>query len=292
MRTSLGYIAIALGFLTTISVTAMGNSKPKGAFEIHGHRGARALEPENSIHAFHLAMDKRIDVIEADMVLTKDLAIMLNHDLTINTNLCKSPSITGEKPKVRDLNTAEVKTFDCGSIQDINYPKQKLRPGSRIPTLEELLKLAVQHQKYQKKMKLNLETKLSSQASDQEIQIFVQTLLRKLRNSSFPLTQIIIQSFDFRPLRLIQDKEPKIKISALVGSDFELSSIIDNLKPDYLSPHASHIERSQIKKAQKAGIKVIPWTLNKASHWSHFIGRGVDGIITDDPVGLSDYLKK
>ncbi|NCN42473.1 hypothetical protein GW916_14650 [bacterium] len=274
---------------------AMGDHKPKGSFEVHGHRGARALEPENSMAAFHLAMDKGVHVIEADMVVTKDNHIVLNHDLTINTQLCHSNDPKLKKlvtPKVSSLTLAQVQSYDCGARVDPDFPKRKVRPGTRIPTLKELLALANEHREYQPQLKLNLETKIAKDASSKNVKQFVKLLLSELRDSKFPPKNLIIQSFDFRSLRELRSTASKIEISALVGEGYDFEQVTQGLRPDYLSPHGSHISKTQIKAAHKLGIKVIPWTLNKPSHWSRFIGMGVDGIITDDPVGLLDYLKK
>ncbi|MCC7531273.1 MAG: hypothetical protein IT342_22395 [Candidatus Melainabacteria bacterium] len=46
------------------------------------------------------------------------------------------------------------------------------------------------------------------------------------------------------------------------------------------------------KLAKRAGIEVNVWTLNEVSEWDSAVRMGVDGIVTDDPVGLTAYLDK
>lgn len=287
------FFVTAAGF--SISGFSMGDNKPKGAFQVHGHRGARAHESENSLAGFQLAIEHGVDVIEADMVLTKDRKIVLNHDLTINTIFCHSKDLKLKKlkqPRVDSLTLKQIQTYDCSASADPEFPSQKLRPGTSIPTLRDLLRLAKKHHKNQPDLKLNLETVLSPDADYKFIRTFVQLLLKDLRDENFPPKNVIVQSFDFRSLRELRSSAPRIEISALVDEGYDFESVTQKLQPNYLSPHGSHISKSQVMKAHQLNIKVIPWTLNKRSHWSHFIGMGVDGIITDDPIGLMNYLKE
>src|SRR5207249_2130861 len=46
---------------------------------VHGHRGARAARPENTISAFEYAIDAGADVLELDLAVTKDNVLVLSH---------------------------------------------------------------------------------------------------------------------------------------------------------------------------------------------------------------------
>ncbi len=48
--------------------------------EIHGHRGARALRPENTLPGLAYALALGVDAIEFDVTLTADGALILAHD--------------------------------------------------------------------------------------------------------------------------------------------------------------------------------------------------------------------
>ena len=47
---------------------------------VHGHRGARAMRPENTLPAFEYAIKAGVDVLELDMAVTKDNVIVVSHD--------------------------------------------------------------------------------------------------------------------------------------------------------------------------------------------------------------------
>ncbi len=65
-------------------------------------------------------------MIEFDVQLTKDGALVLMHDSTVNRT-------TDGRGKVADLTLAEIKAFDAGSKLDAKFA------GTRIPTFEEAL---------------------------------------------------------------------------------------------------------------------------------------------------------
>lgn len=55
--------------------------------EIHGHRGARGLRPENTLAAFEAALDLGITVLELDLHLTRDGIPVVCHDPRLSPKL-------------------------------------------------------------------------------------------------------------------------------------------------------------------------------------------------------------
>ena len=47
---------------------------------IHGHRGARARLPENTLEGFKYAMGLGIEVLELDLAISKDRQVIIAHD--------------------------------------------------------------------------------------------------------------------------------------------------------------------------------------------------------------------
>ena len=101
--------------------------------EIIGHRGARGLEPENTIRSFQKALELGVDYIECDVHLTKDGHIVLIHDHTLDRT-------TNETGDVNDYTFEEIRKLDAGK-------------GKKIPTLQELLDLV------RGKVKIHIELK-------------------------------------------------------------------------------------------------------------------------------------
>ena len=48
--------------------------------QVHGHRGARAVFPENSLEGFRYAIDLGVDAIEMDVVVSRDDVVVVSHD--------------------------------------------------------------------------------------------------------------------------------------------------------------------------------------------------------------------
>ena len=57
--------------------------------EVHGHRGARGLRPENTIPAFEYAIAQGVDVLELDMGITKDGVVVVSHDPILRAPVCR-----------------------------------------------------------------------------------------------------------------------------------------------------------------------------------------------------------
>lgn len=58
------------------------------SIQIHGHRGARARRPENTIAAFKYAIDASADFLEMDLQVTRDRQLIVVHDPVVNTSIC------------------------------------------------------------------------------------------------------------------------------------------------------------------------------------------------------------
>jgi glycerophosphoryl diester phosphodiesterase len=51
---------------------------------IMGHRGAAALEPENTLRSIERAMEIGVDAVEIDVRLSKDRKLVVIHDSTVD----------------------------------------------------------------------------------------------------------------------------------------------------------------------------------------------------------------
>jgi glycerophosphoryl diester phosphodiesterase len=58
---------------------------------VHGHRGARAVKPENSLPAFAYAIEQGVDVLEMDLAVTRDDVLVVSHDARMNPKFCRGP---------------------------------------------------------------------------------------------------------------------------------------------------------------------------------------------------------
>jgi glycerophosphoryl diester phosphodiesterase len=260
----------------------------KNKLEIHGHRGARSIYPENSILGFDYAMGIGVDVLEMDLNMTKDKNIVIYHDKNINTKLCKN----GPSLPIKDLTLLEIKEYDCGAFQDINFKEQHIQI-QKIPTLIELLEW-INNSNYSNKntIKLNIEIKTTHDLdTDYEVIEFANKLISILKKYNIS-DRIIIQSFDERALKAIKSIEPSIKLSLLIEDPkIDMIVLAKKLNVDIISPEYTLLNKESVKQMHDNGFIVLPWTLNSTKIFQEMIDMNVDGIISDNPKEMIDYIK-
>lgn len=254
---------------------------------VHGHRGARAARPENTIPAFEYAIEQGVDVLELDMAVTKDDVLVVSHDLNMNRTICSGPE--GETA-IRKLTLAEVHQWDCGALQAKGFPKQQTAPGARMPTLDEVFALASRGG-----FGFNIETKIDRKNPDltPEPAAYAKLVVDAVRRHGLE-KRVIVQSFDFRTLAEIRKLAPEIRLSALyAGLPKDLVKIAQEAGGvEIVSPHWRLVSGGKVKKAHAAGLQVVPWTANTEGAWKKLAKAKVDAIITDDPAALIAWLKQ
>ncbi len=88
-------------------------------------RGGAALAPENTLAAFRRAIELDVDMLEMDVQRSADGVLVVIHDTTVDRT-------TDGRGRVGELTLAELRRLNAGN-------------GEPIPTLDEVLALAVQH---------------------------------------------------------------------------------------------------------------------------------------------------
>ncbi|MCC7176176.1 MAG: glycerophosphodiester phosphodiesterase [Bryobacterales bacterium] len=249
--------------------------------EVHGHRGARTVLPENSIAAFEYAIAQGADLIELDVLATKDDVAVVVHDAVLNRKICSGPG-TGV---VRQMTLAEVRQWDCGARGNPDFPRQKPVPGTHIPTLDEVLALAPRGT-----FRFNIELKIPS-GGDPSPDLVARLAYEAIRKHGLE-SRVLVQSFDFRALHAMRALAPGVRMAALwSGAPRDLVSIAREAGTPVVAPQYTLIQKAGVEEAHKAGLEVVPWTVNESADWDRMIEAGVDGIITDDPGGLIQHLK-
>jgi glycerophosphoryl diester phosphodiesterase len=253
--------------------------------QVHGHRGARAMRPENTLPAFEYAIAQGVDALELDMAVTRDNVIVVSHDPVLEAPVCSGPAA---KAVIRELTLEQVLQWDCGARQNPAFPKQQVVPGTRIPTLDQVFALAPKG-----KFLFNIETK--SFVDRPELtpppEEFARMVLAAIRKHHLE-ARVVLQSFDFRTLIAMKKLAQEIKLSALYeGPPKDFVAIGKEAGATIVSPLASLVTPQQVSAAHAAGLQVLPWTVNSPPEWERLANAGVDGIITDDPAALIAWLK-
>ena len=99
-------------------------------FDFQGHRGARGLQPENTLPSIEVALDHCVTAIETDVHLTHDDVPVLCHDPYITERLCALvPGRTAvpprDRPAVRSLTLEQLRCYRADTNPDsARFPDQ------------------------------------------------------------------------------------------------------------------------------------------------------------------------
>ena len=223
------------------------------------HRGASGNFPENTVCAFRAAIDAGAEMCELDVQLSRDGAIVVIHDETVERT-------TDGKGEVAELTLEELKRLDAGAKFKGGAVK-----GERIPTLDEVFSVT------SGKCGLNIELK----AGGLEHQV---AQIMQARNA---LADSIVSSFDWEYLKNIQQLHFNIRVGLLAEEkpvDLMMNAVA--MRAHSINPRWDMVTSDLCKAAHERGLKVYTWTVDADARMRALIACGVDGIMTNYPERL------
>lgn len=275
--------------------------KPK-QIEIHGHRGARGLFPENTITAFIEAVKLGVTALEIDVVISKDLKVVVSHEEWMNELFCTQPNgneiekNSKEKYNLYQMNYSKIASFDCGSKQHPEFPDQK-NCTERKPLLTEVINTIEAFTKDYKLNPIVYNIEIKSEIAHDDIFHpkpfdYVRLVSDDLKSLNIN-ERIIIQSFDTRILNEIKKINSTVTIGLLVENkdDFQLNLNKLEFNPDLYNPDFCLVTPTLVQQLHNKNIRIIPWTVNEIDDMSKLILMGVDGLITDYPNRAIELIK-
>jgi glycerophosphoryl diester phosphodiesterase len=245
---------LTLGFGAAWLVAAQ--YTPEAEPLITAHRGDSVEAPENTLAAFRAAIAARATFSELDVQRTRDGLVVVLHDGDLMR-------LAGDPRKIGDLTAAELATIDVGRKFGEAFR------GEHVPSLDAVIDLV------RGRMKINVELKYN--APDPGLAAAVVEVLRR---KNF-LDQVVITSLSAAALRQIRAIEPQLTTGMIVAAAV---GDVTRADTDFLSLNSARATPAVIGRAHLAGKQVHVWTVNRAEVMLRMIERGVDNIITDDPV--------
>ncbi|MDX2202310.1 MAG: glycerophosphodiester phosphodiesterase [Hyphomicrobiaceae bacterium] len=298
-------------------------AKTAAAFDLQGHRGARGLMPENTLPAFEAAIGIGVTTLETDLALTKDGVLILAHDTAPNPDLTRDAAgkfLGASGAFFRDMTFAETQTLDVGRLNPASrygaqWPDQKPVDGTRLPRLADLFALA---QRTAPGMRFNIETKISPLKLHETAspEVFAAAVVASVREAGVA-ARVTVQSFDWRTLVALRRMAPDIARSCLTIDTGRTSNVraVDGRPSPWLagidpaalagsvpravqaagcttwSPFWRNLDAAGVAEAKALGLKVLPWTVNRAEEFAAVVDLGVDGLITDYPDRARAFLE-
>jgi len=229
------------------------------------HRGAHLGIPENSIAAYEEAIRLGCDFIEIDVRTTKDGQLISMHNASIDQY------VTGNTGKVKDLTLTEIRKLDIGEKVGAKWR------GTLIPTLEEILQVS------KGKIKIYLDLK---DADPTEII----SMLKKYRVED----QVVwyISGFLHKTIMEVKQECSACLVMPDPGNITNIERISVAYNPPVIATDMDHLSSEFVQKAHE--LRMLVFTDDEKGNpeeWENMISMGTDGIQTDHPGELLEYLQ-
>ncbi len=252
---------------------AAGAGSVKAAPLLVAHRGLSSLRPENTLVAFRDALALGADIVELDVHLSKDGAVVVLHDHTVERT-CK-----GARGPVDGFTAAELRAMDAGSHKGPQFA------GERVPLLDEVLPLFVSDKTNPgRRCKVLIELKFVPWSWQRGLLAKYEGLEHKvveLVQAHKAHDVVVVHSFIEDYLRTIAQLDPKIELHLLVFPWRSHASVLAFPHCVSLNPGLRYVSPDFVARAKQAGKKVFVWTVNNKEGVEYAMYCGVDGIITD-----------
>ena len=229
------------------------------------HRGYRAKYPENTLVAFKAALDAGVQMIELDVVLSRDRKLVVIHDATLERT-------TNGKGAVSDYTLKQLKQLDAGGWFHPRFA------GEQLPELSEVLDLA------KGQVLINIEIKPHAYEPDHPHDAVERQTLELVRCRNIA-ERVLLSSFDLNLLTHISTFEHAPALG-LISRNPADRHMLDNCKQlNVVSWHPNHqiLTPNQVKLMHENDIRVFPYNADTSEEISRVIEMDVDGVISSDP---------
>jgi glycerophosphoryl diester phosphodiesterase len=248
---------IVIIFLLNIGIISCDSEPilPKGG--ICAHRGASSSHPENTIASFKEAIRLGVHMIEFDVRFSKDSALVIIHDATLDRT-------TNGRENVNDYFLKELKKLDAGSWKNGKFK------GEKIPTLEETLEIMPQN--VWLNIHLKNDVKLGSKVAGKIVE------LNRLHQS--------ILACDKKTAEAAREVNRKIKICNMDRQDSSMRYVKDTIDMNanfiQLKGRANNNLGNITQKLKKHNIKINYYGTNSPETLKMLFNSGVEFPLVDD----------
>lgn len=244
-------------------------------FVIIAHRGASAYYPENTMAAFQGAIEMKAEMIELDVMLSKDGIPVVFHDARLNAH-------TDGKGLLEDCTLADLQQLDAGSWFDSRFS------GEKIPTLEQVLSYA------SGTIALNIEIK--PEAVTDHLKGGVEEKALELVKKYHMEEHVLFSSFDYRAIAHVKALDADMPAALLYN--FRQSGkkaprqLIAEYKADAFNCSYYQLNHKRLAHLKKHRIPTFIYTVDKKKQMEKLLNKGVSGIFTNKPDVLNALLQE
>jgi glycerophosphoryl diester phosphodiesterase len=218
------------------------------------HRGASGVLPENTLPAYERAVELAADMIEIDLHLTRDGAVVVSHDAELVG--------LGGRGEIADATLEAVRALDAGG-------------GERVPLLDEVL------DRFGSRIPFNLELKCPAEGTYAGLE---ERALDAVRRRGL-LGSTLFSCFEDAVLARLRALEPGARI-ALLFSPRRAARVLERareLGAEAVNPWVGLVDAALVEAAHAARLAVYPFTVDEPEAMRRLLALGVDGLFTNFP---------
>ncbi|MEV6529767.1 glycerophosphodiester phosphodiesterase family protein [Streptomyces sp. NPDC051639] len=211
-----------------------------------GHRGVMGVEPENTLRSFIAAQNAGLDLIELDLHLSKDGALVVMHDADVDR------TTDGSGP-ICEMTLAELRALDAGC-------------GERVPVFEEVLDA----------VRAPLQAEIKDTAAARA--------LADVMHRRDLVGRVEVSSFHDEAIAEVTRLVPGVR-TALIASRYGVD-VVDRAVEAGAATVCLNIRRltlEVVEHARTSGLRIIGWVVNTQDQLRLVRALELDGATTDYP---------
>jgi glycerophosphoryl diester phosphodiesterase len=230
-----------LGLMALVVISCCSSTAPPPQQTLDGrqalviaHRGASGYLPESTLEAYQRAIDLGADVIELDLISTRDGVLIASHypNLATSTDVASRPEFASRKREnwpvdgelqtgwfAHDFTLAEIKTL--GVVATDPERPQQYNGKFRMVTLQQVIDLArVESKRLGRSIAIYPETKNPTYHRDLGLPL-EDKLISAIRSAGWNsrTAPVFVQSFEPGSLKEMRAKGLKVRMVQLIDAD-------------------------------------------------------------------------
>lgn len=220
-----------------------------------GHRGAAAIQPENTLAGFEYAIELGCEYVETDVHLCRDGHLIIIHDETVDRT-------TNGNGRVAEMTLSELRALDAGQ-------------GRQIPLLQEVLEVV--------RGRVTLLCELKGPHTPDPVVRLV--LANKM------IDQVIFTSFHFGRLARVKQIDARLQTGATFGEP--PADAIEQalaLGAQTVGIHHQKMTAAFVLRARQLGVNLRAWNPDSVEDIQHMIDLEPTGISSNRPDRVIELL--
>ncbi|HLP28015.1 MAG TPA: glycerophosphodiester phosphodiesterase family protein [Candidatus Didemnitutus sp.] len=232
-------------------------------FIVCAHRGASGIAPENTLASLRAAIDTGAMMVELDVQVTSDNALVVFHDEHLDRT-------TNGHGDIRECALQDVRSLDAGSWFDARFA------GEHIPLLDEALNVI------KGRVYLNIEIKpltVNEQAARN-----IHNIVLSIINAGMT-DHTVFASFDHHALLFIKSLGAQLRTIALNVPDDERlpHEVTRECLADGYGCSVAELTPERVEDCRENNIPIGVYTVNTPAELEYVIDMGVQGVVSNYP---------